>query len=89
MRHTRGGGRVQLSVRSWTLHLLLNASRYLHATRTVVRESRSALRGVLLLHQVKVNMWDLAGGQEYSEIRNEFYKASATGQHVQRNWPMP
>mmetsp|Transcript_49946 Transcript_49946/g.104232 ORF Transcript_49946/g.104232 Transcript_49946/m.104232 type:complete len:187 (-) Transcript_49946:7-567(-) len=24
--------------------------------------------------QVKVNFWDLAGGQEYFEVRNEFYK---------------
>mmetsp|Transcript_43194 Transcript_43194/g.115551 ORF Transcript_43194/g.115551 Transcript_43194/m.115551 type:complete len:94 (-) Transcript_43194:1107-1388(-) len=24
--------------------------------------------------QMKVNFWDLAGGQEYFEVRNEFYK---------------
>jgi len=24
--------------------------------------------------EVKVNFWDLAGGEEYAEIRNEFYK---------------
>mmetsp|Transcript_32544 Transcript_32544/g.77231 ORF Transcript_32544/g.77231 Transcript_32544/m.77231 type:complete len:186 (+) Transcript_32544:402-959(+) len=25
-------------------------------------------------HQVKANFWDLAGGQEYFEVRNEFYR---------------
>jgi DnaJ family protein C protein 27 len=23
---------------------------------------------------VRVNLWDLAGGEEYFEVRNEFYK---------------
>ncbi len=31
-------------------------------------------RGVTENFQVKVNFWDLAGGQEYFEVRNEFYK---------------
>jgi hypothetical protein len=24
--------------------------------------------------EIRVNFWDLAGGEEYAEIRNEFYK---------------
>jgi GTPase SAR1 family protein len=27
-----------------------------------------------IMAQVKVNFWDLAGGQEYFEVRNEFYR---------------
>mmetsp|Transcript_17435 Transcript_17435/g.45071 ORF Transcript_17435/g.45071 Transcript_17435/m.45071 type:complete len:189 (+) Transcript_17435:109-675(+) len=29
--------------------------------------------------EVKVNFWDLAGGEEYAEIRNEFYKDAQGG----------
>jgi len=29
--------------------------------------------------EVKVNFWDLAGGEEYADIRNEFYKDAQGG----------
>ena len=31
--------------------------------------------------QVKVNFWDLAGGREYFEVRNEFYKDAQGVRH--------
>ena len=29
--------------------------------------------------QIRINMWDLAGGSDYSEIRSEFYKVATIG----------
>jgi GTPase SAR1 family protein len=45
------------------------ASRYLPALYI----SRHDIQTRIMV-QVKVNFWDLAGGQEYFEVRNEFYR---------------
>lgn len=40
--------------------------------------------------EVRVNFWDLAGGEEYAEIRNEFYKdAQGVRSHASLDHAMP
>lgn len=34
--------------------------------------------------QVRVNLWDLAGSPDYSEVRNEFYKEAQVRLFLQR-----